>query len=419
MKKLLIVILLIVSLTACEGKVKNIDEGLKIYNDYLQQVEDLIGYPVIEEAEGSNSFQRLSSDDYIDYSREDFEKIYGVERDFSFVLYQYKYILMEFHELISKVVEECSELTSEDTCDLEINDDNVKFMFEVDKNNKIRLEKYQSFTRNYGSNTYTLFNATIIELENIDEKLNVRYYRHNQQKGEEVIISEYYDEYIQDDKSFSIGLKHNEGTYSYLETKNHEQFQFTLSSRDDGRINVGVAIDDNKQGFIGLNADGSIKSGALYLYDQTNNILMFSSNDGNHGINWNMAYVSGWDFLRDNRFEEKKVYKNDQEILEGYSVLFNDSSDVTLTIATNSNNDTEPASFTLTDEEVSLSGYGLSFTEITAAEINTILNDMATNLNQYLLPYGFTDDNQDNFNELESRLVITVDESYIETLFND
>ncbi len=382
----------------------DVQNKLVLYIDKVEDIHDKYSYDYSYETT-STIYQRDELPDSIPFLKLNSTNIQFDQ--FSFLLSKYKIILEENDFFEENVFNDYHTIGY-----------NLKL--------KIKLENDQLYIQAYEYRDINEFDdksvsATLIYLNLVDDKL---YYQcvkdyHATYGVDSPIASNYpgnrtfYDKFIEDGDNLSILIDHAyDNSYSY-ELHTVENPNGFLFFRSGSMFGVWVSSKDNSKRYTFYANDEEVALDDLYTavsYITDIEGLKFTKRNSNSfEVSWNLMEVEGWNKLS---IDPYKVYIDDQEILTDLSLNAMVGEYTHLRVSMYVSEDQ------LTDNLLSLSGYGLSYDLVSAETLLEEIGYLEANYMDVLSDYGLENDSTKDKEYLMTILPFNSDQDLIDELFD-
>ncbi|BCR35656.1 hypothetical protein [Mariniplasma anaerobium] len=382
----------------------DVQNKLTLYIDRVDDINDKYSYDHSYENE-STTYQRDELPESIPFLKLNSTSIRFDE--FSFLLSKYKIILEENDFFEENVFNDYQTIGY-----------NLKL--------KIKLENDQLYIQAYEYRDINEFDdksvsATLIYLNLVDDKLYFQCVKdyHATYGVDSPIASNYpgnqtfYDKFIEDGDNLSILVDHTyDNRYSY-ELHTAENPVGFLFFRSGSMFGVLVSNKDNSKRYTFYANDEEVELDDVYtsvLYITDIEGLKFTKRNLNsYEVSWNLMEVDGWDKLA---IKPEKVYKNDQEILTDLplNAMVGDFTQLRVSMYVSEDQ--------LTDNLLSLSGYGLSYDLVSAETLLEDIGYLQANYMDVLSDYGLENDSTKDKEYLLTILPFNSDQDLIDELFD-
>jgi hypothetical protein len=269
------------------------------------------------------------------------------------------------------------------------------------KGDQLYIESYSYYTNQpeYSISTNIMF------FDLIEGKVIFKYVRDYNSSDHYL----YYDEFSETGNIISIGLNKEENIFSSIQIYNREtNMTFSLSNTVMGGIYMGYNNVDGSK-FIGINIDesGNIIRHSIRYGSLTD--FWYINDDGIIHLTWNLYLVSGWNKCFINDSGDDRIYMDEQEVLEDFTISINIQD-----IYANARLTTNEEAFTET--LMNLYDYGLVFNEITFAQLNADIDYIDENFLLIMAENGLSLNMTDNYDNLLVMFPFLADETIIQEI---
>jgi hypothetical protein len=164
---------------------------------------------------------------------------------------------------------------------------------------------------------------------------------------------------------------------------------------------------------MGIKIDGSGNIIRQSIRYGTLTDFWYTNDEGVIYLTWNLYLVDGWNKCFINDAGDDRIYTDEQEVLQDFSISINIQD-----VYANARLTTNEEAFTET--LMNLSDYGLSYSHITYTQLNSDIDFLNQNFLSIMSEYNVSLNMTDNYDTLLELFPFTADESIIqEILLNE
>lgn len=392
-------------------KVVTFNDAYDLLNDYVDYILTITPMMGMEEGEFHSPNILFLSEELEDgvYTKEDFETFEPAPSPYNFnwSLGEIGYIIVELYNILETNLEDCKDIVEGETCRFtqtqEYNEDvvdDINLSFEIN-DTALTLYRYTAFTSESYFGTIHAVSLDAIELKFAGELLEFGYLRHYlNQCGDDLYENMYYDVFVEDSYVMNLSIRNNNELYYYKYTSDDNVVLFNYGgegtfirfTNEEQSVRYAASYNEARE-MDHLTLDFLDENGKTELGYQ-----MWSSVGQ---LSWNMLFVDGWNSADCNDPQNPIIYNGDALSLPGFtgSCEFNNyRANLFITNQNININD-------VTDTDIALTNYGLSYNEVSAEELTSEYNYVKNSQAELFEEAGFSLDYATN-------------EAYIDSFFN-
>ena len=263
------------------------------------------------------------------------------------------------------------------------------------------IESYRYYTDRVNDWIWT----DIMYFDLIDGKVIFKYVRDYDSSDHYL----YYDEFSETGNIISIALNKGENLFTSIQVYDRgNHVTFSLSNTTMGGIYMGYDYGDGSKSMgIKINENGNIIRHSIRYGTLTD--FWYTNDEGLIYLTWNLYLVEGWNKCFINDAGEDRIYQDEQEVLQDFSIDIN-IQDVYAIARLTTNEEA------FTESLMNLSDYGLSYSHITYTQLNSDINFLNQNFLSIMSENNLTLNMTENYDTLLELFPFTADDSVTQSV---
>jgi hypothetical protein len=289
---------------------------------------------------------------------------------------------------------------------MEVQYDSFTFIIKTSVDgDQLFIESYRYYTNQVNDSIWT----DIMFFDLISGKVIFKYVRDYNSSDHYL----YYDEFSETGDIINIALNKDENIFTSIQVYDRgNHITFSLSNTVMGGIYMGYNYADGSKS-MGIKIDGSGNIIRQSIRYGTLTDFWYTNDEGVIYLTWNLYLVDGWNKCFINDAGDDRIYTDEQEVLQDFSISINIQD-----VYANARLTTNEEAFTET--LMNLSDYGLSYSHITYTQLNSDIDFLNQNFLSIMSEYNVSLNMTDNYDTLLELFPFTADESIIqEILLNE
>ncbi len=380
---------------------ENVKEKITFYKTKLLELSGLEEEMIESEisANQPSVLQQLSLSDG-EYYREDLPEQTPREYPGNGIDPEFMIITTDTLNQFLAVLTLCSDF-QEDTF-MEVQYDAFTFIIKTSVDgDQLFIESYRYYTNQVNDSIWT----DIMFFDLISGKVIFKYVRDYNSSDHYL----YYDEFSETGNIINIALNKDENIFTSIQVYDRgNHITFSLSNTTMGGVYMGYDYGDGSKSMgIKIDENGNIIRHSIRYGTLTD--FWYTNDEGLIYLTWNLYLVEGWNKCFINDAGEDRIYQDEQEVLQDFSIDIN-IQDVYAIARLTTNEEA------FTESLMNLSDYGLSYSHITYTQLNSDINFLNQNFLSIMSENNLTLNMTENYDTLLELFPFTADDSVIQPI---
>jgi len=380
---------------------ENVKEKITFYKTKLLELSGLEEEMIESEisANQPSVLQQLSLSDG-EYYREDLPEQTPREYPGNGIDPEFMIITTDTLNQFLAVLTLCSDF-QEDTF-MEVQYDAFTFIIKTSVDgDQLFIESYRYYTNQVNDSIWT----DIMFFDLISGKVIFKYVRDYNSSDHYL----YYDEFSETGNIINIALNKDENIFTSIQVYDRgNHITFSLSNTTMGGIYMGYDYGDGSKSMgIKIDENGNIIRHSIRYGTLTD--FWYTNDEGLIYLTWNLYLVEGWNKCFINDAGEDRIYQDEQEVLQDFSIDIN-IQDVYAIARLTTNEEA------FTESLMNLSDYGLSYSHITYTQLNSDINFLNQNFLSIMSENNLTLNMTENYDTLLELFPFTADDSVTQSV---